>query len=114
MKELICILCPNGCHLTVDDNLNVTGNTCLRGDAYARKELTSPERTLTSTVRLEGSALRRLPVRTATDIPKGKLFDAMRELDNLCVKVPVRRGQVLIESIAGTGVALIATRDALN
>jgi hypothetical protein len=42
MKELICILCPNGCHLTVDDNLNVTGNTCLRGDAYARKELKIP------------------------------------------------------------------------
>ncbi|HOH68106.1 MAG TPA: molybdopterin oxidoreductase, partial [Bacilli bacterium] len=24
MKELICILCPRGCRLKVDDDLNVT------------------------------------------------------------------------------------------
>ena len=36
MKELICIMCPKGCHLTVDDELNVTGNTCPRGVTYGK------------------------------------------------------------------------------
>ena len=31
MREFICIECPKGCHLSIDDNLNVTGNSCPRG-----------------------------------------------------------------------------------
>ena len=42
MKEMICIVCPMGCHLQVDDSnlddIKVTGNTCLRGPKYAREE----------------------------------------------------------------------------
>ena len=38
MKEFICIECPKGCHLKVDDDLNVTGNTCPRGKVYAINE----------------------------------------------------------------------------
>ena len=30
-KELVCIVCPRGCHLTIDENNNVTGNSCPRG-----------------------------------------------------------------------------------
>ena len=31
-KELICISCPKGCHLKVDEEANkVTGNGCPRG-----------------------------------------------------------------------------------
>lgn len=111
MKELICIVCPRGCHLKVDADLNVTGNACPRGAAYAKKEVTAPERTLTTTVRLESASLRRLPVRTDRNIPKGKLFDAMGVAETLCVKAPVRRGQVLVENIVGTDANLIATRD---
>ena len=44
MKELICITCPRGCHLQVDENLNVTGNMCPRGAIYAKAELTHPVR----------------------------------------------------------------------
>ena len=36
MKEMICICCPMGCRLTVDDsdlsNVKVSGNTCQRGE----------------------------------------------------------------------------------
>ena len=64
MKELICIVCPSGCHITVGDDGTVTGNTCKRGEAYARKEATHPTRVLTTTVRLESAVLRRLPVKT--------------------------------------------------
>ena len=42
-KNLICIGCPMGCPLTVkmehgEVALSVTGNTCKRGDIYARKK----------------------------------------------------------------------------
>ena len=40
-KELICIGCPLGCNLTVEMDggqvVSVNGNTCKRGDDYARK-----------------------------------------------------------------------------
>ena len=45
-RELTCIGCPLGCSITVTmenaEILDVTGNTCKRGDAYARKEVTHP------------------------------------------------------------------------
>ena len=48
-RELVCVSCPMGCAITVelDDNgqvTSVTGNTCPRGDKYARQECTHPER----------------------------------------------------------------------
>ena len=57
-RELICIGCPMGCPMTVElDNgevVSVKGNTCKRGDIYARKEVTNPTRIVTSTVRVTG------------------------------------------------------------
>ena len=45
-KKLTCIGCPLGCALTVeveqDEVISVSGNTCPRGDAYARKEVAAP------------------------------------------------------------------------
>ena len=50
MKNFVCIECPKGCRLTIDENLNVTGNTCIRGKNYAINEVTCPKRIITSTV----------------------------------------------------------------
>ena len=38
MTNLICITCPKGCHLTVDEenDYKVTGNACPRGAEYGR------------------------------------------------------------------------------
>ena len=40
MTELICITCPKGCHLRVDEEKGfaVTGNSCPRGAEYGRNE----------------------------------------------------------------------------
>ena len=61
IRELTCIGCPMGCQLraTLEDGVvtAVTGNTCPRGDAYARKECVHPERTVTGTVRVLGGPL---------------------------------------------------------
>ena len=87
MKELICIVCPNGCHLKVDEEngYNVTGNKCERGAEYGKAELLHPVRVVTSTVRIEGAACRRLPVKTSAAVDKDRIFDVMALLDGVTV-----------------------------
>ena len=114
-RELICIGCPMGCQLTAEvENGAVTavsGNTCPRGDAYARKEVTAPTRIVTSTVRVTGGTLAMVSCKTRSDIPKGKIFDVVRALKDVEVPAPITIGQVLAENVAGTGVDIIATKN---
>ena len=113
--NLICIGCPLGCPLTVEmegsEVKAVSGNTCPRGDAYARKELTNPTRIVTSTVRVAGGRLAMVSVKTASDIPKGKIFDCVKALKDVEVKAPVKIGDVIVENVAGTVVNIIATKN---
>ena len=114
VREMICISCPMGCKLTVemdgDKVVSVSGNTCPRGERYAIKECTNPERILTSTVKIEGAAHRVLPVITDREIPLDMLFDAMEEIRKVCVTAPVKEKDVIIEDILGTGANVIASR----
>lgn len=113
--NLICIGCPLGCPLTVEMEGNevksVAGNTCPRGDAYAKKELTNPTRIVTSTVRVAGGKLAMVSVKTESDIPKGKIFDCVKALKDVEVTAPVKIGDVIVENVAGTGVNVIATKN---
>ena len=111
MKELICITCPRGCHLKVDDNLNVTGNTCPRGEAYAKAELTHPVRMVTSTVAIASVSESRLPVKTKEPVPKEFIFPVMEEIRKTVVKAPINIGDVVIENVCNSGVDVIATKD---
>ena len=114
VRELICIGCPMGCPMTVTmdgEAITVKGNTCPRGDAYARKEVTNPTRIVTSTVRVAGGELEMVSVKTKEDIPKGKIFDCMEEIRKVTVKAPVSIGDIVIENCAGTGVPVIATKN---
>lgn len=112
--ELICINCPMGCAMTVeregDTVVSVTGNTCPRGDIYARKEVTDPTRIVTSTVKVEGGIHPRVSVKTERDIPKGKIFACMEAINSVMIKAPVHIGDIVVENVAGTGVNIIATR----
>lgn len=113
-RQLTCIGCPLGCALTAvkkdDGEFDISGYTCKRGLEYAKKELTRPERTVTSTVRVSGGEANVVSVRTATDIPKDAIWDVMKVVNTLVVPAPVAIGDVLLENIAGTGVALTATK----
>lgn len=116
-KNLICISCPMGCELTVEqapggEVLSVTGNLCKRGDVYGRKEVTAPTRTVTSTVRVTGGSGPLISVRTKTDIPKDKIWDCMDIIKKASAAAPIAVGDVIIENIAGTGVPLVATSPA--
>jgi NADPH-dependent 2,4-dienoyl-CoA reductase/sulfur reductase-like enzyme/CxxC motif-containing protein len=110
--ELICIACPKGCHLRVDKNnkFAVAGNTCEKGEAYGRQEVTNPTRVVTSTVITDSAELRRMPVKTNKPIPKDKIFDAMRLLDGLTVRTSVKRGDTVVEDICGTGSSFVSSR----
>ncbi len=115
-REMVCVSCPIGCAVTVelDDNnevVSVKGNTCPRGDKYARQECTHPERMLTSTVKLEGGKLPVISVKSASPIPKEMLFEAMKEINKVTLKAPVKIGDIVIKDILGTGVDIIATNE---
>ena len=116
-RNLICIGCPLGCPITVTLDggkvVSVVGNTCPRGDAYARKEVTNPTRIVTSTVRVAGSKTGAVTVscKTRSDVPKGRIFDVVRDLKGVTVPAPVRIGDVVRANVAGTGVDMIATKD---
>ena len=113
--NLICIGCPMGCPLTVTmdkgEVTQVTGNTCKRGDIYARKEVTNPTRIVTSTVMVEGGNHGMVSVKTQTDIPKAKIFECVKALKGIKVKAPVHIGDVILENVVGTGVDVIATKN---
>lgn len=116
-REMVCVSCPMGCAITVelDDNnevISVTGNTCPRGDKYARQECTYPERMLTSTVKVEGGRLPVVPVKSASPIPKEMLFDAMKEVNKVTLKAPVTFGDVAVKDILGTGIDIVVTNEA--
>ena len=94
MTSIICITCPKGCRLSVDEEngYKVTGNGCPRGEIYGKNELQHPVRVITSTVRIEDAAVPRLPVKTDKPLPKEKMFECMHLLDGITAKSPVRIG----------------------
>lgn len=115
IRNLTCISCPMGCQITVgmdgSEVLSVTGNTCKRGDVYARKEVTNPTRIVTSTVKVIGGKADMVSVKTREDIPKEKIFDCIKSLKGVEVEAPVHIEDVILADAAGTGVDIVATKN---
>lgn len=111
-KKLICIACPMGCHLEIDieNDYKVTGNQCKRGEVYGKKELTNPTRIVTSTVKITNGLHKRIPVKTDGEIPKGLIFEIMKELESIELKAPVKVGDIVIENVCNTGVNIVTSR----
>lgn len=114
VRNLTCINCPMGCALTVeldgDEVISVSGNTCPRGEAYGRKEVTNPTRIVTSTVRVTGGAADMVSVKTKQDIPKGKIFECVKALKDVEVQAPIHIGDVIVADVADTRAAIVATK----
>jgi len=116
LQELICITCPKGCVTKVwreKGEIKIEGKICKKGKNYIKQEYIEPRRVLTSTVIVESSMIKRLPVRTREAIPKPKLFMAMKELSEIRIKPPVKIGEVIISNLLNTGVDVIASDDLL-
>jgi len=114
-KEMICIVCPLGCSLTVDYTQraiqSVEGNQCKLGLEYAEKEILNPERTLTTTVRVKHGHLSLVSVKSNKPLPKERLFDAMNLLAKIEVEAPIRIGDKIVENLFNTGVDAVATKN---
>lgn len=117
IKELTCINCPLGCSIKVEMNgdeiISVTGNNCNRGEIYARNEVISPVRVVTSSVRVDGGERAVVSVKTQSPIPKNAIFACTDAMKNIVVNAPVNIGDVILANIADTGVDLVATANVM-
>ncbi len=113
-QQITCINCPVGCRMNVIMNeagevLKVEGNTCPRGEKYARQECTLPLRMITAVIPAENSPVP-LSVKTAAPVPKRLIPEVMAAVKEIRAAPPVHIGQVLLSDVCGTGVDIVATR----
>lgn len=112
-KEIICTVCPMGCHITVegeaDQIQSISGYTCKRGEEYGCQEFISPVRILTTTVRTDNRKQELLPVRSNSPVPKDRIMDCMEIIKKVEVKGPVKRYDVIVENICGCGADIVAS-----
>jgi len=113
-KEIICISCPIGCHLSVEivgpDDIRVSNNQCKRGETYGREESVAPKRIVTAVVKTTSKQNPYVPVKIDTPILKKDILMLLRELYSLELTAPVRRGDVVVENYNSTGIKVVATR----
>ena len=113
-KQFTCIVCPNGCDITVEDNggaLVIAGEGCPRGRTYVTQEMTDPQRTIATSIRVIGGESDLCSVRLTKPIPKAKIMEAVQAIHSLTPKAPVAIGDVLLPGILGTDSDVIATRN---
>lgn len=109
-----CICCPLGCRIEValDENgqvSEVSGYTCKRGADCAAQEAVAPERMVTAVLCVSG-CLEPVSVKTQRPVPKAAMKDVLAAVAALRLDAPVAAGDVLIEDVCGTGVAVVATK----
>lgn len=112
-QTITCISCPVGCRMTVVTQdgqfVSVSGNTCKRGEVYAKQECIAPQRMVTAVIPVQGAAMP-LSVKTRTPIPKAQINACMQALSGLTIAAPIHAGDVVLADVCGTGVDIIATK----
>lgn len=112
-RELICISCPRGCLLSVEQGKEipvVRGNRCAKGEEYGKTEVQDPRRVVTATVKADNAAMPWVPVKTDTPLPKGMIRPLLEHLRGVTVAFPVKRGQVVVSNFSNSGVNIVCTR----
>lgn len=112
MREMICIDCPNSCQMIINESggeIVVSGNLCKRGEKFAINELRNPTRSISSTVKTIFPGIPVIPIRVSSEIPKGRIFDVMKEINKVVIREAVSIGDVIIENVLGLNVDIIAT-----
>jgi|AntAceMinimDraft_17_1070374.scaffolds.fasta_scaffold03509_5 CxxC motif-containing protein len=113
-KNFVCIICPRGCRIKVDDEGVITGNFCKRGIGYVKTEMTAPTRVVTTTVKTIYPELPRISVKTDKPIPKGLIYDIMEKINETIISKPMAIGEILIENILDTGSNIVLTKPCLK
>jgi CxxC motif-containing protein len=116
ITHYLCIGCPLGCRLEVEDNgaddvVKVRGWGCKKGRAYGEEEHTDPRRVMATSVRIRGGRWGRIPVKTSGSIPKAMVREVAYAVRAIEVEAPIKIGTVVAANILGTGVDVITTRD---
>lgn len=114
MKNLTCIVCPNGCSLSVEkagEQFIVEGNRCPKGKEFAINEITDPKRSICSTVKTAFKKAPRLPVRTNGEVAVKAIFNVMEQINKIFIDKPIHTGDVIIENVSNTGINVIAASD---
>lgn len=117
MKHLMtCIVCPNGCDIEVETApdgaiLSIEGQTCRRGEAFARQEILDPQRTISSSVRLTGGELPLVSVRLNRPVPKARIPEVMDVIRTLTLSAPTHIGDIALPNVLGLDADLIVTKN---
>ncbi len=110
-KKLICTVCPVGCSIEAElsgkEVRSISGNACPRGEKYSKDECIAPKRMVTSTVRCSNGEL--LSVKTKNAIPKEKIAECMKIINNTVVDLPISVSDVIIKDVFGT--CIVATKN---
>ncbi|MGC8737911.1 MAG: DUF1667 domain-containing protein [Candidatus Hydrogenedens sp.] len=113
-KEIICLSCPNGCHITVEKTstgqYQFQGAKCERGEVYAHEEVTDPKRVVTAVVQTDSEEMPYIPVKTDKPIPKRYIKPLLSQLYKQKISLPAKCGQVIIQNFMGTEVNVVITR----
>lgn len=110
-REIICLSCPNGCHLNVRwtdrTDVQVTGGKCERGDVYAHEEVFEPKRVVTAVVRTNCDTAPYLPVKTDAPLAKPLIPALLNAIYGCVATSPIRIGDRLINDFQGSGVNVV-------
>lgn len=113
-KLYTCICCPNGCDINVELEggkiASFSGNKCKKGEDYIKQEITSPYRTIASSVLVKGGELPLASVRTTKAIPKDRIFSVMDAIRKVVLTAPVEEGTTVIKNVCNLDSDIIVTR----
>lgn len=113
MKELICIVCPNGCKLNIDDNYNVSGNLCPKGKEFAINEIKDPKRTVTSTCKTIFKDTPFIAVKTDGEVRKDDVKKVIGEINKTVIDKRMPIGSIVINNVLNSGVNIILSSNEL-
>lgn len=113
-KRYVCIICPNSCEIDVKhegkDVMEISGNTCRKGEDYVRKELSTPERGVTGSVVVKNGIIPLASVKLSKPIPKDMMKKVADAFSDVAVEAPVAIGDVIVKNVLLTGADVVATR----
>ena len=107
MKEFTCIICPNGCHLSIDDNNVVSGNICKRGEVFALQEINNPQRSVTTTCKTIFKDNPVVPVKTDGTVKKDLVKKVVEEVNKVIIDKPLGIGEIVINNVLNSNVNII-------
>jgi len=90
--------------------IDIQGNKCRRGVAYAKHEMLDPRRMLTTSILVKNGIYPLVSVKTSKPLPKPYIFQALQEIKKTTVNAPIEMGETIIKNILGLDVDIVATK----